>query len=211
MKQRHFRLTGLAAAALLAVSAAHADNLNLTGTQAYAGDGKLAIALVQPSAPTSAAGLFNVQNLTTGTSFLAYCIEQSVSAGSGSQSYSAAAYVAPSAVQELYDRFYSTALTTQKGAVAFQLALWQLTGGQSVSSYTFVSVAGAQSLASSWLDTVNADNTPFAQQYSLIQWTNASYQDVVQAVPVPEPETYALMLVGLGAIGLVARRRQQSR
>ena len=27
--------------------------------------------------------------------------------------------------------------------------------------------------------------------------------------PVPEPETYALMLAGLGVIGLVVRRRQQ--
>lgn len=29
------------------------------------------------------------------------------------------------------------------------------------------------------------------------------------AAPVPEPETYALLLAGLGVVGLVARRRQQ--
>jgi hypothetical protein len=31
----------------------------------------------------------------------------------------------------------------------------------------------------------------------------------VLTTPVPEPETYAMMLAGLGLLGVVARRRKQ--
>lgn len=37
--------------------------------------------------------------------------------------------------------------------------------------------------------------------------TYGSYDFSIQAAPVPEPETYALMLGGLGAIGFMLRRR----
>jgi PEP-CTERM motif-containing protein len=36
-----------------------------------------------------------------------------------------------------------------------------------------------------------------------------SYNLSVVAQPVPEPETYALMLAGLGAVGYIVRRRKQ--
>ena len=43
-----------------------------------------------------------------------------------------------------------------------------------------------------------------------ITGSTASYGGNVVATPVPEPETYAMMLAGLGAIGfLVARRRSR--
>jgi hypothetical protein len=39
---------------------------------------------------------------------------------------------------------------------------------------------------------------------------SANYQGSVLLAPVPEPETYAMMLAGLGALGFLARRRQQA-
>lgn len=41
--------------------------------------------------------------------------------------------------------------------------------------------------------------------------TGGQYSVALNAVPaVPEPETYALMLAGLGAVGFMARRRRQT-
>ena len=35
-------------------------------------------------------------------------------------------------------------------------------------------------------------------------------QDMLYLTPIPEPETYAMLLAGLGLMGFVARRRKQS-
>ena len=39
--------------------------------------------------------------------------------------------------------------------------------------------------------------------------TTGQYSLLMAATPVPEPETYAMMLAGLGLMGFVARRRRQ--
>ena len=36
------------------------------------------------------------------------------------------------------------------------------------------------------------------------------YSAAINAVPVPEPETYSMMLAGLGAVGFLARRRRKN-
>jgi hypothetical protein len=38
----------------------------------------------------------------------------------------------------------------------------------------------------------------------------ASYGGNIVATPVPEPETYAMLLAGLGVVGFLARRRQSA-
>jgi hypothetical protein len=44
------------------------------------------------------------------------------------------------------------------------------------------------------------------------QWNSGTltigYDDHIAVAPVPEPETYAMLLLGLGAVGAIARRRR---
>ena len=67
------------------------------------------------------------------------------------------------------------------------------TGDQTFSQYVqFMGVAGSKITSLSFSSSIDAFET-------------ANYS----VTPVPEPETYALMLAGLGAMGFIARRRQK--
>jgi hypothetical protein len=53
----------------------------------------------------------------------------------------------------------------------------------------------------------------FMGTYSSLSWTNPGYENwygynVGMTAAVPEPETYALLLAGLGVVGALARRRR---
>jgi hypothetical protein len=59
----------------------------------------------------------------------------------------------------------------------------------------------------------SGSGTPIAPYGNFIQAgvDNFRLSAVQQAAPVPEPETYAMMLAGLGLLGMAARRRKQKR
>lgn len=51
-------------------------------------------------------------------------------------------------------------------------------------------------------------DAPFSLSLSGLAGKSAAYSGELSVTPVPEPETYALLLAGLGVVGLVARRRR---
>lgn len=74
--------------------------------------------------------------------------------------------------------------------------------GWSFNSFTFTAAAGAQQLAFVGVGS-QADGTVFLDKISLTGGAAVS--------PVPEPESLAMMLAGLGALGGVARRQRKAK
>lgn len=63
--------------------------------------------------------------------------------------------------------------------------------------------------------TLSADNLTTGSYYlqvsgSMVSDTSASFGGAVMLNPVPEPETYGMMLAGLGLVGFLARRRSRA-
>jgi hypothetical protein len=76
-------------------------------------------------------------------------------------------------------------------------------------------VSSGTSLNSGQMDvwTLSSDNLAAGNYYvlvsgSLVSDTSASFGGAVMLAPVPEPETYGMMIAGLGVLGFLARRRK---
>ena len=164
-------------------------------------------------------------SITNGTSFLAYCIDPFQWSSSSALPYSTVALSALGTTQEadvtkLYSQSYAGTNGNSVNSAAFQLALWELakddgvltTGGVRTTDVTNASVVAA---ASSMIYNAQHANAG-SSQYSFNLYTNGSKQDYLVATlgsvtPVPEPETYAMLLAGLGLIGFTASRRRVSK
>jgi hypothetical protein len=79
-------------------------------------------------------------------------------------------------------------------------------------------VSSGTSLQSGSMDvwTLSSDNLAAGSYYvlvsgNLVSDTSASFGGAVMLAPVPEPETYGMMLAGLGVLGFLARRRKAAK
>ncbi len=79
-----------------------------------------------------------------------------------------------------------------------------------INFYSLIGRVGAGSyfkIGSSYEGTADATGTLFLAYLDTDSSNNSGFVTAVMSLPVPEPETYALMLGGLGILGLATRKR----
>ncbi len=136
-------------------------------------------------------------------------------------------------IERLYSLYYADVLSTDAAVakvagLGFQLALWELysdktgtygdlTSGSLSTNYT---ATGALSTGKTGKEVIDAANLMIAgakgdaaitTYYDFTKYSYDGSQSIVSATAiaaVPEPTTWAMMGLGLGVMGLVARRRK---
>jgi hypothetical protein len=158
-------------------------------------------------------------SISNATSFQAFCIDPFQWSSSLPLSYSAASLSSLGSTQatevtKLYSQSFNSTLGNSQNSAAFQLALWELSKDdgslssgnvQKTNSTTSAVVTAANSMI-----TNAKTGTMGNDQYAFNLYTNGNNQDylVASVTAVPEPETYAMFLVGMGLISFTARRRR---
>lgn len=168
-----------------------------------------------------------------GQSFAAFCVELAqphASNALGLQQYNIGSFAGPTStlLQGLFSSSYANVQTDRQRA-AFQIAIWEITheadltfdandgsffvlwdgtGSDGLGNIDYASTNAFIALSNSYLQAAQAYSGP--AKYSVVKLSSDGYQDLAVGtlLPVPEPESYALMLGGLAAIAFIARRRR---
>lgn len=167
------------------------------------------------------------QNISVnGSSFLAYCVDPFQYASGTPATYNvysgfgATQFAGQRAtdITTLYSQYFASTsgnstLVNNQNSAAFQLALWELANDDGV-----LTTGGVRQTASTNSDVATLAGTMITNaktgiagptQYAFTVYKHQTQQDfLVSVTAVPEPETYAMLLSGLGLIGVVSRRRK---
>jgi len=220
----HLSLKHLVAACAVTFSLqAHADSALFSGFAH--GSESVDFKLTAPDLTTvlvqggASAGGF-LMSFNGGPSFEVYCVDlfQHIAFGTTYTDYAPFGTTHTFANSNAYTdlgRLYATAgvVDTSVKEAAFQIAVWEIAYetqagpynlGSGVATFAGGSAAssGALTLASTWLSGLTNGAHP-----NIAVTESGEHQDMIYA-PVPEPETYALFMAGLAAVGFVARRRR---
>lgn len=233
-KRLHMNALLAAAFVALTINIAHADDLTINGWQ-YGTAPNVSISLDGQSIAGNAAGAavnvyagaYSVSASSgplAGQSFIAYCADviKTDHVGLPPTNYTSGNLAAAFGTTKANDFLklasaHYASINNATSSAAFQIAAWEILfeSGNSydLSNGAFKAVggsaatAGALSSAQNWLDTLSTV-TPSAQYTATLFHVESGNQDIVTLLPVPEPETYALLLSGLGMLGFIARRRK---
>lgn len=208
---------------LLSSTAAFADAVTITGFQWGSSDIDTSLT------DTVAVGQF--KGMHNGNAFVTYCTDlyESFNWNTPYTNYLPVANGSlngfTTAQADTLGKLYTVAgsqVDTRDESVAFQLAVWEVLYD---SAYEVRNVAGRgnfyvqsggslgqQSLANGWLAQASALGS---SQFSVMRLAsvdapglNDGHQDFLLVTSVPEPQTYALTLAGLGVMAFVGRRRR---
>ncbi|MYM39852.1 PEP-CTERM sorting domain-containing protein [Duganella qianjiadongensis] len=146
--------------------------------------------------------------------YVAYCIEPAINFNGGD--YTATYNSQPStAVRKLFESSYASTQGNSTNQFAFQLALWELANDDAnlaTGAQKYVINAGSPAefqAAQTMLSNALAYNLT-TDHYSYVTFSNAGSQTLLGVSAVPEADTWAMMAVGLGLVGLVGRRKQKN-
>jgi hypothetical protein len=118
-----------------------------------------------------------------------------------------------------FDAIVSSISRTADTGLDFSgLSLYRVGGGTGTGGTagdTLISSGTSLQTGSVDVWTLSSDNLQAGDYYvmvggNLVSDTSGSFGGAVMLAPVPEPETYGMMLAGLGVLGFLARRRKQA-
>jgi len=238
IKHSSFSLAALTVTALLAAQPAAADTIEINNFWAGSGTATIDFSGINWHDGSTVTGLheyggsggFLTYNLSSDplrkSGFQSFCVDIFSSfsfAVSSTDILKPASIISTKAAADL-GRLYTnhhaaidSRSSSSTNEAAFQLAVWEIVN-EGASSYklndgNFKATGTGSTLAQTWL---NELGTASASNYVANIWTVQSMittgkgyaQDVVVFAPVPEAQTYAMMLAGLGLLGFSARRRK---
>jgi hypothetical protein len=154
---------------------------------------------------------------TASNTFQAFCIDPAQWASTAWTGYTQTTLnptfssVAITNITKLFNYGFSGADDTNLNAAAFQLALWEVANDDGDLSTGFVQkTSNTKSNLVTATDTLlaNYGSASSTSLYNFSFYKSKDNQDFIVATPVPELESYAMMLAGLGLMGTIARRRK---
>jgi len=216
-----FMVRSLAAVAVSAALAAPAlaDTVVLN-SYTYGGPSTVSV-----GTPGYSGGAGQFSGFLNGNAFVTFCAEigQVFSFGTTYNNYSVVAGATAwgagkaTALNQLMSYAASNLLpSSQDNSAALQSAVWEIVN-ETDTSYGFTtgnfkasSTTGSTQTALTALDGIWATLGTQTVTHYVDQLHSPTNQDFLVMAPVPEPESYAMLLAGLGIVGAVARRRRSA-